>query len=148
MDLRLELDDRSQTPLFRQVYEQLRELILSGALPAGTRLPASRKLAKEHQVARVTISAAIEQLAAEGYVISRVGAGTFVAEAVPIPAAASGEARGFRPALSDWGRRVLSVGNDERIPAHGGNPDQWQMAQAGPIGSVKKTARRLHEAVA
>jgi GntR family transcriptional regulator/MocR family aminotransferase len=117
MDLHLELDGRSQTPLFRQVYEQLRELILSGALPAGTRLPASRKLAQDHRVARVTITAAIEQLAAEGYVISRVGAGTFVTDALPAPAAAPDKARSFRPALSDWGRRVLSVGDDTRIPA-------------------------------
>jgi GntR family transcriptional regulator/MocR family aminotransferase len=117
VDIRLELDDRSRTPLFRQVYQQLRELILSGVLPAGTRLPSGRELAQRHNVARVTISAAVEQLAVEGYVISRVGSGTFVAGDLPEMATASDKVRTFAPALSDWGTRVLSVGSDARIPA-------------------------------
>ena len=116
MDIHLELDDSSQVPLFRQVYEQLRALILSGEIPAGSRLPASRKLAQRHKVARVTITAAMEQLAAEGYVISRVGAGTYVADDL-LASTSPDKQRAFEPSLSDWGRRVLSVGNDARMPA-------------------------------
>ncbi len=74
----LELNRVGEVPLFQQVYQRLRDLILRGELASGTRLPSSRQLAQREQVARVTIMEAYEQLQAEGYVTSRQGAGTFV----------------------------------------------------------------------
>ncbi|MDR3428171.1 PLP-dependent aminotransferase family protein [Silvimonas sp.] len=62
-----------------QVCSQLREHILKGLYVRGQRLPASRVLAAELGVARVTVEAAYVRLEAEGYVQRRVGAGTFVA---------------------------------------------------------------------
>lgn len=70
----------SLVPLWRQVYAQLRESILSGELAGGTLLPASRTLARELKVARNTVEAALLRLAAEGLVERRVGSGTRVAE--------------------------------------------------------------------
>ncbi|MBI9046984.1 MAG: winged helix-turn-helix transcriptional regulator [Anaerolineaceae bacterium] len=70
----------STKPLFRQLYEQLRDAILAGSLSAGTRLPSSRSLADELGVSRTTVMNAFEELAAEGYVEGRVGAGTYVSE--------------------------------------------------------------------
>ena len=64
--------------LYRQLYTQLRNAILSGQLPAGTRIPASRSMAVQLGVARNTVLAALEQLAAEGYLETRQGAGTVV----------------------------------------------------------------------
>lgn len=101
------LDKSSDTPLFQQVYQQLRDRILHGDLPPGTKLPPSRMLAKEEQVARVTIMQAYEQLQAEGYVVSKRGAGTFVAEDI-IDLQLETAPAGFAPSLSSWGRRVLS----------------------------------------
>lgn len=63
----------------RQVYDQVRGAILTGALGAGARLPSSRDLAGRLGVARASVVSAFDQLLAEGYVVGRRGAGTFVA---------------------------------------------------------------------
>jgi GntR family transcriptional regulator/MocR family aminotransferase len=65
-------------PLYRQIYQQLRGLILNGVLAPAERLPSSRALAAEWEVARVTVLQALQQLTAEGYLVRRRGAGTFV----------------------------------------------------------------------
>lgn len=70
-------------PANRLLYECLRLAILDGTLPAATRLPPSRDLARELGVSRNTIVFAYDQLLAEGYLRSRVGSGTFVAEVFP-----------------------------------------------------------------
>jgi GntR family transcriptional regulator/MocR family aminotransferase len=82
----LTLDKRAGTPLFRQIYEGLRQAILTGKLPQGSRLPASRALAEELGVARTTVVLAYEHLETEGYVLGRGSAGTVVAE-LPLAAA-------------------------------------------------------------
>ncbi|HEY8559514.1 MAG TPA: PLP-dependent aminotransferase family protein [Pyrinomonadaceae bacterium] len=73
----------SALPLYRQIYENIRRAILSGKLVAGTRLPASRALASQFSVSRLTVVNAFEQLLAEGYLEGRTGAGTFVASKLP-----------------------------------------------------------------
>lgn len=70
-------------PLLQWLFGALRDAILTGRLPAGLRLPASRVLAQQHGVSRGTVIAAYEQLAAEGYVQGHVGRGTFVARLLP-----------------------------------------------------------------
>jgi len=65
------------------VYRQIRDRILSGALPAGARLPSTRSLAERWGLARTTVDAAYDQLRGEGYVESTVGSGTYVAAVVP-----------------------------------------------------------------
>lgn len=69
--------------LYRQVYESLRESILTRRLRVGTRLPSTRLLAKELNVSRNTVINAFEQLIAEGFLIGKQGAGTFVADELP-----------------------------------------------------------------
>ncbi len=66
-------------PAYRQIYRSIRVAILAGRAPAGGRLPSSRWLADDLAVSRNTVIAAYDQLLAEGYVVSRVGAGTYVA---------------------------------------------------------------------
>ena len=66
--------------LARQLYQALRERILDGRLPGGTRLPAGRQLAERLGVSRNTVNRALDQLYAEGYVAGRVGDGTYVAD--------------------------------------------------------------------
>ncbi|WP_134687330.1 MocR-like pyridoxine biosynthesis transcription factor PdxR [Brevibacillus migulae] len=65
--------------LTRQLCAQLRRQIESGQLPEGFRLPPTRKMAAELSISRNVVMESYEQLMAEGYLISRVGAGTFVA---------------------------------------------------------------------
>ncbi|MBU1329856.1 MAG: PLP-dependent aminotransferase family protein [Gammaproteobacteria bacterium] len=82
--------------LARQLYQALRERILDGRLASGTRLPASRELAALLGISRNTVTRALDQLYAEGYVAGRVGDGTYIAELarmrpVPPPAASGPE---------------------------------------------------------
>jgi GntR family transcriptional regulator/MocR family aminotransferase len=77
------LDDKSGAPLYRQIYETIRRSILSGGLPSGRQLPASRLLASQLGVSRMTVVNAYEQLLAEGYLEGRAGAGTFVSAHLP-----------------------------------------------------------------
>jgi GntR family transcriptional regulator / MocR family aminotransferase len=73
----------SATPLYRQIYARYREAIVDGRLRAGERLPSTRSLAAELRISRIPVLNAFEQLLAEGYFKSRVGAGTFVAQLLP-----------------------------------------------------------------
>lgn len=105
----VQLNRDSTIPLYQQLYFQLRAGILAGKLWPGSGLPPSRQLAQQLAVARVTVVAAYTQLEAEGYVASRQGAGTFVAEDLPLAPRATAV---FQPTLSEWGRRVLRLHSD------------------------------------
>src|SRR5215468_8206936 len=75
-----QLDQASRTPLTRQIYMLVRSAVLAGALRPGTRMPSSRAMALKLSVARGTVVLAYEHLLAEGYVESRHGSGTFIAD--------------------------------------------------------------------
>lgn len=77
------LDQRSTVPLYRQLYEAIRQAILQGTLRKGLRLPSTRFLATEFGISRNIVIIAFEQLVAEGYIESRTGAGTFVTHTLP-----------------------------------------------------------------
>jgi len=78
-ELALELDRHSVVPIYRQIYERLRDQILAGALPEGTRLPPERTLAERTAVNRSTVVHAYRDLAADGLIEQRVGSGSRVA---------------------------------------------------------------------
>jgi 2-aminoadipate transaminase len=73
-----ELDRESIVPIYRQVYEHLREAILAGTLPESTRLPPERTFAARLSVNRSTIVHAYRELVAEGLIEQRVGSGSRV----------------------------------------------------------------------
>src|SRR5579863_2311284 len=75
----IKIDVASSVPKHRQIYAALRRAILEGRLRAGDALPSTRQLATELGVSRTTALIAYELLLAEGYVVGRAGAGTFVA---------------------------------------------------------------------
>jgi len=79
----IRIDVRAAEGLQRQVYAAVRRAILDGVLEPGTRLPSSRGLADDVRVSRTTTLLAYEQLLAEGYLETRRGAGTFVAQELP-----------------------------------------------------------------
>jgi GntR family transcriptional regulator/MocR family aminotransferase len=84
MEFHVSLVGRKQLSV--EIYRQLRRAIIDGVLRPGELLPPSRELARRLSVSRTTVTVAYERLAGEGYVDSRVGAGTFVSflrEAVP-----------------------------------------------------------------
>src|SRR5215469_11067060 len=71
------------TPAYRWLYTSLREEILRGRLRPGSRVPATRELAKQYGLARGTVVNAFEQLQSEGYVEGTVGSGTRVSQVLP-----------------------------------------------------------------
>jgi GntR family transcriptional regulator / MocR family aminotransferase len=79
------IDRADPTPLFRQIYLQIRTAVLAQHLRPGSRLPSTRALAERLGVARASVVAAFEQLLAEGYLTGKVGAGTFIAADLPQP---------------------------------------------------------------
>ena len=76
----LEVDRNSGAPIYRQIEDFLRQMILNGALPPSQKLPSTRELALELGVSRITVKSVYEQLISEGYVQGKIGAGTFVSE--------------------------------------------------------------------
>jgi GntR family transcriptional regulator/MocR family aminotransferase len=66
--------------LTTRIYRQLLDAVLDGRLRPRERLPATRELAARLGVSRNTVSAAYDRLTAEGFLVGRVGAGTFVGE--------------------------------------------------------------------
>jgi GntR family transcriptional regulator/MocR family aminotransferase len=63
-----------------QVYAAIKQLIVSGDLAVGKRLPSSRTFARELNISRTTAIAAFERLSSEGLIVSRTGSGSFVSE--------------------------------------------------------------------
>ncbi|MPM10544.1 HTH-type transcriptional regulatory protein GabR [bioreactor metagenome] len=84
--LGIELDRKSEIQLWRQTYQALKSLMLCGQLKAGEALPSTRQLAKELSVSRNTVCEAYDLLISEGYVISRQGSPTRVADGLCIQA--------------------------------------------------------------
>src|SRR5215472_8414420 len=77
------LDSGRKSPIYRQLYEWFRQAIVAGQLRPGQRVPSTRSLATELKISRISVASAYEQLQAEGYLETFVGAGTCVAKSIP-----------------------------------------------------------------
>ena len=73
------ISNQSIVPLYSQIIEQIKQLIITGVLKSGELLPSIRGLAKELKVSIITIKRAYEELEAEGFIETLPGKGTFVA---------------------------------------------------------------------
>ena len=91
-EIDLELSSAGAGNLSATLCGRLRRAIADGRLAPGARLPATRKAARFFGISRNTAAAVYEQLLSEGYVVTRHGSGTYVAERAPatLPAAAAG----------------------------------------------------------
>ena len=78
MGLHINLIDRKN--LSAEIYRQVREAIADRRLRPGDCLPASRDLARSLKVSRTTVTVAYDRLVSEGFLISRIGAGTYVSD--------------------------------------------------------------------
>jgi GntR family transcriptional regulator/MocR family aminotransferase len=113
-------------PLRQQVYLRLRAAIEQGTFAAGSKLPPSREHAQVLGVARNTVLWALERLRAEGYVVARVGDGSYVAPdlaALRLPARPKDGKEGKRSAvllpatgLSQRGRLIAETAQRWRPP--------------------------------
>lgn len=93
----------------RRIYIRLRAQIEEGTLAAGTKLLSTRALAAELGVSRTTVTAAYEQLAAEGFVVTTKGKAATVACVISAPAGRARENPALPPVLSDYGQRVAAM---------------------------------------
>jgi GntR family transcriptional regulator/MocR family aminotransferase len=116
------LDAGSGMSLQNQIRQKLVEGILNGSFPPGMKLPSSRKLAQQLEVARNTVVAAYQQLIADGYLVSRQRSGIFVNEEIlQTRVGQSGEeSRAARAESAAWARRVRSL------------PARWRAAHDQP----------------
>lgn len=105
-------------PLRKQIYADLLRAIRNGQLGPGSRITSSRTLALELRVSRNTVLAALERLTCEGYLVSEMGKGLFVADTLPDShiasgrgpsVATSGNDDGLTRALSGRGRRIAEL---------------------------------------
>ena len=74
------LNSRDPRPIYLQVKESLRQLIISGVLTPESKLPSVREIAGTLAINPNTIQRAYRELEAEGYIVSVPGKGSFVAE--------------------------------------------------------------------
>src|ERR1700761_4534249 len=86
LELAITLPPRGSGAVMRVLHKELRAAILDGRLKPGLRLPSTRILADSWGVSRNTGMGAYDLLLSEGYLFARHGAGTYVAEALPIRA--------------------------------------------------------------
>ncbi|GIN23301.1 GntR family transcriptional regulator [Siminovitchia fordii] len=74
------ISNSSKEPIYEQITNQIKSLILAGELQEGAAIPSMRKLAKDLHISVITTKRAYEELEKEGYIYSIVGKGSFVAE--------------------------------------------------------------------
>ncbi len=115
--------------LRQQVYLRLRDAIETGVFAPGARLPASREYARVLGVSRNTVLWAVERLQSEGYLLARVGDGTYVAKlAPPLRGTPRGPNLVAHHLLSQRGRLIAEAGSrwnpasGEALPFRIGRP--------------------------
>ena len=96
----IQINYHDSRPIYEKVKDSLRQLILSGALPEGDRLPSVRELAVSLTINPNTIQRAYRELEQEGYIVSVPGKGSFVAHGGGSRAARMAELREKLSALA------------------------------------------------
>ncbi len=122
--MRIPLDRQSDLPLYMQIKTYLRRGILAGSLAPDTRLPASRQLARDLGVNRITVENAYAELEAEGLIFSRLGSGTYVSHPdplIPLPKNSTGAPWPlWQHAIQDQGRNTANqdLNGGQKIARH------------------------------
>ena len=75
-----QIEQKNEHPLYLEIYEYYKQLILLGRMKPGEKLPSIRRCALERQVSKTTIESSYMQLAAEGYIHAVAGSGYYVSE--------------------------------------------------------------------
>ena len=78
--LTLNINFSSKIPLYKQLYESIRNSIIDGKFSVGQKLPGTRTLATELKISRYTVSTAFQQLLIEGYIKGKPGSGSYINE--------------------------------------------------------------------
>ncbi len=75
----IQTDKNDKKPMYRQIYLSVRRAIENGSLKQGSKLPSIRSLCAEKGISKTTVTAAYEQLCAEGYILNKPKSGYYVA---------------------------------------------------------------------
>ena len=126
----IRLDRTATEPLHEQLYRQIRDELKSGKFSEGSsRLPSSRALATDRGISRSTVRLALSKLHAEGYLRSKPGSGTFVANLLPETFLTADQPKTNEPIqrparISDRVRAIPDkrVGNQFDLGATGASP--------------------------
>ncbi|HKR44671.1 MAG TPA: winged helix-turn-helix domain-containing protein, partial [Paraburkholderia sp.] len=123
-----------------QIYRQLRDSIVDGRLAGGTRLPSTRDLALQLGVSRKTTLDVFERLLAEGYLNSRRGSGTFVAETLErLPA----RERGHPNPQIRAATAAITSARTGKVPRVARATPWWQAQAEALHGSLPRLDTRL-----
>jgi GntR family transcriptional regulator/MocR family aminotransferase len=138
------VDHQSAIPLHRQIYSAIRHAILSRQLLPETKLPSTRFLSTNLGISRNTVVNAFDQLFAEGYLATRQGSGTYVAQVLPEGSLAP--SRPTRPAAShpllerrpsQRGTRLLEMAGRMPMPLTNASPGTPRAFREGvPAGDL------------
>ena len=110
----IHLDYRDSRPIYEQVKDSLRRLMVTGVLAPGDKLPSVRSMASQLSINPNTIQRAYAELESEGYVVSVTGKGSFVAEGDARNAARKAELTGkLKPVLEEL--RNLGMTREELL---------------------------------
>ncbi|MGD1957076.1 MAG: GntR family transcriptional regulator [Sphingomonadales bacterium] len=132
---------KSNTPLYIQIANTLRQQIKDGKVATGDALPSERDLCSLTGASRVTIRKAVDQLIAEGILFRRQGSGTFVADRIEVPGA-------FLSGFSDDARARGQAPGCIWLMRSYANPTEEEAAILGvkPVAKVARLGRvRLAE---
>src|SRR5579863_278031 len=127
------VDRKAPKPLHRQIYDGFRTAIVDRRLRSGQRIPSTRGLASELGISRIPVLNAYAQLLAEGYLESRVGAGTVVSNSLPDRLtrcdATGARLTGGRPGPRSVSRRSALLPNLDLVPTARG----WGAFKVGSV---------------
>ncbi len=114
------IDRRSGRSLSTQLYVGLRDLILSGGLDGGERLPATRTLARDLDLSRTIVVEAFDRLISEELIEARIGSGTFVSQLLNLDGARDARRKPVSLAAGRLSKRLLTAtaqfGERQRLP--------------------------------
>lgn len=119
--LPIALDRSKKYPVYRQLYDWFQRAIARGQLRPGQRVPSTRAVAAELRISRIPVQNAFEQLQAEGYLQTFVGAGTCVASSIPQERFETSKRRSKRPTQRKGTRRISLAASAGRSHA----PQPW-----------------------
>src|SRR5437867_13088319 len=132
----IQLDRMSLEPLHEQLYRQIRDELKSGRFSDGSsRLPSSRTLATDRGISRSTVRLALSKLHAEGYLRSKPGSGTFIANLLPETFLTADQPKPFQPV-----QRPIRISHRVRAIPDGRIGTQFDLGATGAGAGVSLVA--------
>lgn len=136
------LDYKDRRPIYEQVSEKLKELMMCGALEQNSQLPSVRTLATDLSINPNTIQRAYAELERQGFIYSVKGKGSFVADTASIRSLKNDE---MKKTLKDWVVEAKRAGLKED-EAQGWMTKAWAIESPGQKNSADEQAGRQHMA--